>query len=392
MEYDRCRVPGNGVDFPLDQSTFYELLRDAGYHVMGNGKFDLHKATEYWGVDGKRLLPEWGFSEGIDSAGKFDAIRSGSVHPRDPYMAYLHAQNLVKVHVDDLADRTGARAFENTDPTPLPDHAYCDNWIGKNAAELVRNAPAGKPWFLQVNFVGPHDPLDVTQSMAPNYADVDGFPEPNGNDEYPHSKHVQMRRNYSAMVENIDRWCGKILEEVEKRGELDNTLVFLSSDHGEMLGDHNRWRKRVPYEASVGVPLIAAGPGVREGHVSPALVSVMDLAATSLDYAGIAVPGAMDSRSMRPVLSGESETHREFLLSGLEPWRAVTDGRFKLVRGFDTSVQGYYSNRNTPSYRDLKDGPSLLFDVESDRLERKNLAEHAPDEVGRLSDLLPAPG
>ena len=74
-EYDRCRVADNGVNYPLDQQTFYGLLRDTpgaggadpGYHVAGCGKFDLAKAMHDWGVDGKRLLPEWGFSDGVDN-------------------------------------------------------------------------------------------------------------------------------------------------------------------------------------------------------------------------------------------------------------------------------------------------------------------------------------
>ncbi|MGH9663205.1 MAG: sulfatase-like hydrolase/transferase, partial [Bryobacteraceae bacterium] len=87
-EYPRCGVPSNGANYPVAQRTYYSLLREAGYHVAGCGKLDLHKATLDWGLDGKRLLPEWGFSDGIDNAGKFDAIRSGAETPKDPYMAY----------------------------------------------------------------------------------------------------------------------------------------------------------------------------------------------------------------------------------------------------------------------------------------------------------------
>ena len=388
MEYDRCRVPGNGADFPLDQPTFYQSLTAAGYHVSGCGKFDLHKATEYWGEDGKRLLPEWGFADGVDNAGKFDAVRSGIQHPRDPYMGYLHQEGLVQVHATDLAARTGPNAFTNTDPTPLPDHAYCDNWIGQNGLNLLRAVPQGRPWFLQVNFTGPHDPLDVTESMYPLYDKEAGFPQPNRNTQYSAAKHLQMRRNYSAMVENIDRWCGKLIEEVERRGELENTLILFSSDHGEMLGDHNRWQKRVPYEASTGVPLVVAGPGVREGLTTAAPASVMDVAATCLDFAGLPVPKAMDSRSLRPLLTGASDSHRDYLFSGLEPWRGVTDGRYKLVRGFDPAVPKYYPSRNGPLYTETRDQPPLLFDLAEDPQENRNIAGQAPDVLRRLDEAL----
>ncbi|MCB9383847.1 MAG: sulfatase-like hydrolase/transferase [Bryobacterales bacterium] len=388
-EYDRCRVPGNAVDFPLDQTTYYQLLRDAGYHVMGCGKFDLHKATEDWGLDGKRLLADWGFSDGVDNAGKFDAIRSGAKSPKDPYMGYLHQHDLAQVHVDDFKGRGGMKSYSNTDPTPLPDHAYCDNWIGERGLDLLRNAPADAPWFLQVNFTGPHDPLDATASMLEPWRKVEGFPEANRNTEFPPEKHQVMRQNYSAMCANLDAWVGRFLAEVEKRGELDNTLVVFSSDHGEMLGDHNRWKKRLPYQPSVGVPLMAAGPGVQAQPESGALVSVMDLAATFLDYAGVDVPQEMDSRSLRPVLSGAQTEHREHLRSGLDPWRMVTDGKWKLVRGFDESIEGYYSSRDTPAYADMQQF-TLLFDLDADPLENTNVAGENPEIVQRLESYLQA--
>lgn len=382
-EYDRCGVPGNHVDFSVEQTSYYRLLRESGYHVMGCGKFDLHKATEDWRPNGTRLLEEWGFSEGIDSAGKWDAIRSGTDEPMDPYMTYLHETGLVETHVNDFNNRRNMAAFTHTEPTPLPEHAYCDNWIGAQAVRLIRNAPTDKPWHLQVNFAGPHDPLDATKRMLEPYRSVENFPAPNRNDQLDPETHLLIRQNYAAMVENLDRLLGVFLEEVESRGELDNTLVVFTSDHGEMLGDHNRWKKRVPYQASAGVPLVAAGPGVSGGRVSDAPASVMDLAATFLDAGGVEIPADMDSRSLLPLLAGETESHREIVRSGLEPWRLAYDGQYKLVRGFDTSLENYYSSNKTPRYDEMQ-AFTLLFDLQEDPLENVNLAEKAPDIVKRL--------
>lgn len=374
-EYDRCRVPSNGHDYPLDQTTHYTLLRDSGYHVAGCGKFDLHKATADWGLDGKRLIREWGFSDGIDNAGKFDAVRSGAATPKDPYMAYLHRRGLAALHVEDFAKR---KSYSATFPTPLPEEAYCDNWIGNNGLELMQRFPQGRPWYLAVNFTGPHNPMDVTRRMQERWRRVTGFPQPNGSREFTLEIHLEIRRNYSAMVENLDRWVGIFVEEVRRRGELANTLIVYSSDHGEMLGDHNRWGKSVPYQPSIGVPLIMAGPGVPGGVVSDALVSVMDLAATFLDYAGLARPADMDSRSLRPLLEGRTRSHRQHVLSGLGDWRVVFDGRYKLIRGFDPQRPKQPSGA----------APPLLFDLASDPLENTNLAAKAPDQVARLSSLL----
>lgn len=376
-EYDRCRVPGNGRNYPIEQTTFYTLLRESGYHVAGCGKFDLHKASPSWGVDGKHLLKEWGFYDGIDNAGKWDAINSGSKKPRDPYMAYLEKRGLREIHVTDFRRRRDRTAVF---PTPLPEEAYCDNWIANNGLELMKRFPKGTPWFLQVNLTGPHSPWDITKRMAELYSDVD-FPPPNRSTQYTPEIHNAIRRNYSAMVENIDRLLGVYIEELRKRGELDNTLIAFSSDHGEMLGDHDRWSKSLPYHASAGVPLAVAGPGVRRGHVSDAPVSIMDLAATFLEYGNVARPADMDSRSLKPLLDGKTDTHRDYVMSGLGKWRLAFDGRYKLVRGFDPRGRGK---------KDAAKGqtPQLLFDLKNDPHENENIAEQKPDVVERLSSIL----
>jgi arylsulfatase A-like enzyme len=370
-------VPSNGQDFPLDQRTFYSLLRDAGYHVAGCGKFDLHKATEDWGLDGKRLLPDWGFSDGIDNAGKWDGWRNLKA-PTDPYNAFLQAEDLADVHYKDFATRRNGKGYSNTSPTPLPEHAYCDNWIANNGLNLLSKAPKGKPWFLQVNFSGPHDPMDITRQME-RLCRGRSYAQPNRCEEFSPEVHVAIRQNYSAMVENIDRWLGTYLEAIDKRGELENTLIVFSSDHGEMLGDHTRWAKAVPYHPSVSVPLVVQGPGVKKGVATDALASVMDLAATYLDYGGVRRPDDMDSRSLRPLLEGKTQHHRQQVLSGLYGWRMVWDGRYKLITGFDPDS----------GPREPEKPRTLLFDLTEDPLENHDLTGEIPDKVQQLAVNLP---
>ena len=166
------------------------------------------------------------------------------------------------------------------------------------------------------------------------------------------------------MCENIDARIGEIIAAVKKRGDLDNTLIVFSSDHGEMLGDHNRWGKHVPYQASAGIPLIIAGLDTEQNRQSGALTSLIDIAATFLDYAGIEGLPQMEARSLRPVLTGKTQKHREVLHSALEEWRLVWDGRHKLVEGY---------NRET-----------MLFDLQNDPLENRNLVTSAKNIAARL--------
>jgi choline-sulfatase len=365
-EYSACGVPDNRHDYPLDQPTFYAHLRDAGYHVMGCGKFDLHKSAPIWGEDGQACLHEWGFSAGIDNAGKWDAILSGEHSARDPYMAHLHAHGWAQQHAQDFHARKGTLS---THATPLPDEAYCDNWIGANARHLLESAPCDAPWFLMVNFTGPHEPFDVTAEMHRLYREPPvQFSSPQETDDrFDNEHHQEIRRNYAAMIENIDRRCGEIFEAVKARGEWENTFVVLASDHGEMLGEKGRWGKSVPWEAATRIPLVCAGPGVLSDRESAALVSLIDVGATFLDYAAAAPLPHAQSRSLRPLLEGRAQSHRDFVRSDLSAWRAVRDERWKLIAGWPKA-----------------DSAPLLFDLQSDPHETRDMSAGHPEIVARL--------
>ncbi len=401
--YERCGVVGNRANFPLDRRTYYRALRDSGYHVMGCGKLDLHKNDRWWGLDGRVSMEPWGFSDMIDNGGKgggATAYGSEPAGPKDPYYAFLDSLDpplgamwaaeigrLGEVKWNSLDRSQPGEALDDllrretwwgaTDPVPVPDQAYCDNWIARNGLELLRRSPEGKPWHLVLNFVGPHPPMDITQSMAEAYRGparvIDGFAQPSQYDgPLPPEQHVRIRQNYSAMVENIDRWLGVFVEEVRQRGEFENTVIVYSSDHGEMLGDHGWWGKSVPYQPSAGVPLCFAGPGISGGRTSDAMASLIDLTATFLDYGEASALEWQDGQSLRPILEGARDNHREYSRSALRigggPWRFVQDARYKLVEGFGADRV-------------------RLFDREADPLETENIAASKPAVVAQLQKL-----
>ena len=355
----------------MDQPTFYQQLRRAGYQVLGCGKFDLHKASPIWGLDGRARLDEWGFTGGIDNGGKWDAVRNGAEVPRDPYMAFLHQRGLAAMHVEDFNQRNQGKQYVSTFPTPLPDDAYCDNWIAENGLHLLQSVPPGQPWFLQVNFAGPHPPVDITRSMEKT-ARGRAYPAPHQSTQYDAEKHNAIRQNYSAMIENIDRGLGRFLDELQKRNERARTIVIYSSDHGEMLGDHDLWGKSKPQDPAVRVPLLFSGPGIARGRVSDALVSLSDLAATFIDLAGAASLDATDGRSLKSLLRGDQSALREYVVSALNPWRMVFDGQYKLVEGYGEADQIF------------------LYDLLEDPGEDQNLASKATDVVKRLHQILEA--
>ncbi len=389
MEYDRCLTPSNDSIFPMSRlKTFYGALRDGGYHVMACGKLDLAKGALWFGLDGKWRIRQWGFSDGINNAGKFDQLWSymlNNQNPADPYLVYLQSRNLMDIHLADLQSRLGEGDYGKTAPTPLPQDAYGDDWITRNGLKLLDEAPKDKPWFMQVNWICPHDPVDITAEMEKT---VRGRPMPpvNGKNQFDVATNQLIRQNYTAMCENIDKQVGIFLDKLKERGELEHTLIVFSSDHGEMLGDHGRWHKSVPYQPSAGVPMIFAGPGIKPNAQSAVPTTIMDFGATFLDFAGLP-PMQNDSRSMRPVLTGESTTHRDVVLSGLGSWRMAFDGRYKAITQFDqhrNDSQGFMK-RNTAYTKAL---PNMVFDLDADPRENNDLGSAPPAPAKQLLDLV----
>ncbi|MCK9479601.1 MAG: sulfatase-like hydrolase/transferase [Firmicutes bacterium] len=327
--YEDCGVVNNGDDYNLKIKTFYSVLKDAGYNVGGVGKLDLHKKTHWWGLDGwVDDLETLGFTAAIDNAGKIDAIVSAKNEPKDPYMKLLYDKGLAKTHIQDMEDRLKDHC--RVEPTPLPDYAYCDNYVKDNAIKLLNGFSKNKPWFLAVNFTGPHNPWDVTADMRSKWENTD-FPAPVRCDESKLKKYNAIRQNYAAMLENIDKNIGEIISFIDESLDLDNTVIIYTSDHGEMLGDFNRFGKSLPNKGSINIPLIINGKGLKNG-VFWELVELQDLAQTFIDLSGADEKINNQSKSLLPLLTGGTEGHREYHTSALEGWKMVSDGRYKLIK------------------------------------------------------------
>ncbi len=314
--YSDCKTPNNKFNYPIEMPSFYRELKKNGYNVGGVGKFDLNKPEPYWGEDGFwEELSDIGFTTGIDNAGKWDMIQCATTEglSLDPYGKFLKQKGVLEAYCSDFINHR--RDHYYTGSIDIPEETYCDNYICNNALSVIDGFSKDKPWFLQVNFAGPHDPWDVLDSMVEKYRNID-FGEPvmfEGNKEAINA----VRQNYAAMLENIDNACGQIIEAVERRGELDNTIIIYASDHGEMLGDRNKFGKGLPYRASVHVPLIIAGTGIKKG-VYHFPVELQDIAATICDLCGCAANSFSDSKSLYEILkTGAGET-REMTVSALD--------------------------------------------------------------------------
>lgn len=372
LRYDRAGVPGNGTNTDTARPNYMKQLRAAGYEVSGAGKFDLFKPESHRGLTGwTERLGEIGFTSARNQSGKLDCTRNGWPEPQDLYSAHLHEQGWMQAHVADYEARgrhePGPGNFTATWPTPLPSEHYTDDFCGRMAEAMLRGFERDRPWYLWVNFPGPHNPLDPTAERLAQFEGVD-FPEPI--EGQPGVDHQACRRAYAACCLGIDEWVGRLMDVVEARGEMDRTLIIFASDHGEMLGDHGRWGKSVPHEPSAHVPLILAGPGVPEGQRRGQLVELIDLAATITEAAGAEPVADWDARSLWPVLRDDQSPHRDVQVSGLGSWRSIHDGRYKLVVADGRGESLYDLERDAGEQRDLAGDPAY---AETMRALRKRL-------------------
>lgn len=213
----------------------------------------------------------------------------------------------------------------------------------------------GKPEMLEhygaVNHTDPKTlpPANPKQPALPvNYLPAHPFPHghPNLRDEAAVSgvwekRDEQTIRNELgrefACSENIDLQVGRVLEKLKAMEELENTVVFFSSDHGMAIGRHGLQGKQNLYEHTWRVPFVAKGPGIRPGARAQGNIHLFDVLATMCDVAGIAAPKSSEGISFKPVLEGKRQTVRDVLVGvycgGTKPGiRSVKMGDWKLIK------------------------------------------------------------
>jgi arylsulfatase A-like enzyme len=142
---------------------------------------------------------------------------------------------------------------------------------------------------------------------------------------------------YFACSENIDTQIGHVLEKLDAMGELSNTYVFYTSDHGIAIGRHGLQGKQNLYEHTWRVPLIVRGPGIQPGTRATGNVYLSDVLATLCDVAEVTPPASNEGNSFKPVLDGTRQTVRDVLYGvysgGTKPgMRCVKHGDWKLIK------------------------------------------------------------
>lgn len=315
------------MPLPSDRPTLAGQLRARGWQTGFVGKWHL-------GGRGAEPIP-------VEKRGGFERFCGYQMYngydPAPPYcnrVAFFDEENVEHVYREHRTEVT----------TRLAEHM-----MREMAAEA-------RPFCLVVGYQAPHDPeqplpaceqlyRDVTFPVDEQGLDVEPYtptfkpPSPSDRSLCPDYRRyggsmAEYKRLYTAMVSQVDHGVGMLLETLKATGHWDDTLVIYTSDHGDMQGSHGLVNKGVPYEMSVGIPMLVRCPGGARGVCSDALVQGVDLFATAMALAEADNPG--DGRSLLPLVQGDGrgEIH-DYVVSesfqGSRPWKMIRTARYKLV-------------------------------------------------------------
>jgi arylsulfatase len=319
----------NGVSLPANNRLFTRALADAGYDCGMIGKQHL-SACQDWRTeprldDGYRVF-EWAH----------DPIHRS---PQNSYLAWLRA-TYPAIHdaafgspVAGSSSDVGNKARGATPMNVVPVEAHFSHWVADRAIDFIAEPgrPAGKPFFLIANFFDPHHPFGAPADYRGRF-NAEAIPPPIGRDreldgkpaaqrDYSRSSYAgmapgyldyeaaeiqELRAAYHAMIALVDDEVGRVLAALADAGLAEDTLVVFTSDHGEMLGDHQMLLKGpMMYDSCTKVPLIMRWPGqVQAGQRRPELVQWIDLTSTFLEAAGSHGLPAAQGASLLALASG----------------------------------------------------------------------------------------
>lgn len=302
-------------------------------------------------------------------------------------------------------------------PNHLPERLSEEHWfVGQAEQQLTRRDPQ-RPFFLTLSFNGPHPPwcppqvyydqfIDrplpppIVGDWAAHHAEEAGAPldANTWRGRLPDHLNQRARAGYFGYLAFLDAQVGRLINFLQRSPAIEdwrNTLFVFTSDHGEMLGDHNLWRKSYAYEASARVPFLvippAGLPGPRGTHCD-ALVGWEDLMPTLLDLVGAPIPEQVEGRSLCPWILGEIPDewrawyHHEHspCYSGTNANQALIGSRWKYIWNPITGDEQLFDLEQDPEERhDLVDDPGA-----ADTLAewRQTLATHLAGRPENLSD------
>ena len=367
-----------------------QMLRDQGYWTLGIGKMHWDPQDALHGFHAT-ILDESGRSE-------------------TPYFMSDYRKWFATVAPGENPDLTGIGWNEHrASDYKLSENLHPTIWTGDIAVSTIQNYNVDKPLFLKVSFARPHSPYDPPQRILDQYKDIempkpfvgewnrDFLPEvmdptkdlssPFGNYGVEYAQNT--RKHYYAAITFVDEQIGRIVQALKEKGMYENTIICFTSDHGDMMGDFNHWRKTYAYEGSAAIPFIVKYPRdqnmvCQPGETIDQPVELRDFLPTFLELADAAIPKDMDGASLVKLVSEEKPGWRRWIdmehatcYSADNYWCALTDGKLKYI---------WFLHSGKEQLFDLQKDPNELQDFVGNRKYKKQLKELRQAMVAHLRE------
>lgn len=342
-------------DYP---NNMLNCLSDNGYQTINVGKTHFYPRQRNCGFQINKLYDSQNYIDGEES----------------DYHQWLYKQS--NGRVEDTAYKINSNGFTYM-PWTSPTYLHPTAWTASESITQLKKRDRDKPFFMQVGFHRPHPPLDPPKEYFNMYHDITFDKAKLGDWEPENYKKVASHnasmmgtkresdrqiaiRAYCAQLTFIDHEIGKILYHILRHEP--NTVIIFTSDHGEMLGDHNVWRKIYPYEGSANIPMIIKEPiSAQFTHNKPGdyrksdtVITHMDIMPTVLSLAGIKIPDEVEGKDFVPLLRNEGVIKREYLhgehsAGNFKSVQFITDGKYKFCYDALSGIQLFFDLQNDPN-------------------------------------------
>ncbi len=347
------RVFQKNLKMPPNTKTIAQTFRDNGYQAFAVGKLHVMPQRDRIGFD-DALISEEG------------RPYYGSIDDYDLHLAekgFVGQQFSHGVSNNDYTWRTWQ----------LPEDCHVTNWATQQMCRTIKRRNPEKPSFWYLSYTHPHPPLvplstyfdRYTRKNIPSPLESDWSKKLNSHfiknikNRWPKLTNqliTDVRRAFYALCTHIDAQIRVVIGTLREEKLLDDTIIMITSDHGDMLGDFGLFAKRLMYEGSARVPMIVLGTTrdeiVPKGKVSKNLVGLADVMPTLLDLADIKIPQSCNGKSMfdnKPRESLYAEANE-----GPNATRMITNDSFKLI---------WYPHGNVLQLFDIKNDPYELKDI-----------------------------
>jgi arylsulfatase A-like enzyme len=373
-----------------DVVTLPQHFKNNGYFVQGMGKI-------YHG--GYNDPPSWSVPWTTPKVQAYASEENKALVHKKRQKAIAEGNN-----EEGIQQAAKGPAYEGVD---TPDNTFHDGALAEMAITALRDIKQKKqPFFLAVGFIRPHlpfvspkkywdlyDPAKIPLAPnpfrpkgAPEYAVLEGG-ELRSYDSIPHGHLAddlarQLKHGYYAAVSYMDAQVGRVLDELERLGLRENTIIILWGDHGWKLGEHDAWCKHSNVENDTWAPLILSVPGTKNaGKHTDALVELVDIYPTLAELARLPLPGHLEGASVQPVLDDLTRAWKTAAFS-----QYPRPGGGKRLMGYTMRTDRYrftaWMDRNNHSKMDAIE----LYDHHADLQENVNVANQ-PDNTALVKEL-----